>query len=463
MLEDKAKKTIVIAGATGFIGRWFIKEYRHKYNIIALSRRKVLENPHPEVEWRQVELYSITSTEKALAGADYALYLVHSMNPSTRLNQGSFDDTDLLLADNFARAATLHNLEQIIFIGGIFPKESEEWSRHLRSRYEVEQTLASRATPLTTLRAGIIIGPGGSSFRIVKRLVKNLPVMACPKWCESESQPIAVNDVLKMLDQAFGNEKYYGQSIEIGGPEVITYMDMLKMTAKQMNKKRWIFSIPVYTVGFSKLWVARFTKSSTTFVSPLVESLRHTMTLEEDPLRKSFDIDYKPMEQTVKDALQKEDEIYDAPVFERNRGKKEESNTVRSYQRLPNPRKLNASRVAKLYQTWLPHFFRSVINARLKDETVNFHLFNARRPILSLQLVTDRSNDERHLFYITGGVLVKRKDYGWLEFRRVLDGKYIIAAIHEFVPRLPWYVYVNTQAVFHLWVMNRFGRYLEKL
>lgn len=458
------KKTLVIAGASGFIGRWFIKEFKDQYNIIALSRRNVKEQTDPNVEWRQVELYSLSSTEKALEGGDYALYLVHSMNPSTRLDQGSFDDTDLLLADNFARAAEKHQFEHLIFIGGILPKEdSQDFSRHLRSRYEVEQTLEARKTPVTTLRAGIIIGPGGSSFRIVRKLVENLPIMACPKWCEAKSQPIAVNDVLQILDHCYGNEDYFHRSIEIGGPEVLTYMDLLKMTARKMKRRRWIFSIPIYTVGFSKLWVARFTGSSRTLVSPLVESLKHTMTVDSDEILKKLPVQRKNMDQTIDDALTKADQIYALPAFEKDSPNQDEKNTVRSYQRLPNPRKLAAYRVGKLYQTWLPRFFRYIINARLEKESVHFHLLKFKQPILSLRFIADRSNTERQLFYITGGMLVKRKNYGWLEFREVLDGRYIIAAIHEFVPRLPWYVYVNTQAVVHLFVMRRFGRYLEKL
>jgi uncharacterized protein YbjT (DUF2867 family) len=455
------KKTVVIAGASGFIGRWFIKMYRHQYHIIALSRRKVKHNPHPEVEWRQVELYSLSSTENALAGADYALYLVHSMNPSTRLDQGSFDDTDLLLADNFARAAEKNKLEQIIFVGGILPKDGSELSRHLRSRYEVEQTLGERSVPVTTLRAGIIIGAGGSSFKIVEKLVQNLPVMACPTWCESESQPIAVTDVLTILHEAFGNPKWYHQAVEVGGPEVLSYTNLLKLTAKIMGKKRLIFSVPINTVNFSKHWVARFTDSSTTLVSPLVESLKHEITVEEHPLLNGLRDNFKGMTQTVADALNPENEIYKLPQFVASSG--EEKNTVRSYQRLPNPGQLMAHRVATLYQKWLPRTFNYIISAKLAGNDVNFHLFYYPKPILTLTLVPNRSSNNRQLFYITDGLLVKRKNYGWLEFRRVLKGQFVIAAIHEFVPKLPWYIYVNTQARVHLWVMRRFGKYLQSL
>ena len=157
------KRKVVLAGATGFIGRWIIEVFQKDFQIIALSRKKVKYNHNQNIQWR-VDLYSMSSTEKALEGAEIAIYLVHSMLPSTRLNQGKFEDTDLLLADNFSRAAQKNNLKQIIYIGGILPKDKHEISNHLLSRYEVEKTLGARATPLTAIRAGIIIGPGGSSF-----------------------------------------------------------------------------------------------------------------------------------------------------------------------------------------------------------------------------------------------------------------------------------------------------------
>jgi len=184
------KKKLAVAGATGFIGRWFIETYKDKYDIIALSRKKVTPSPNSDIEWRMVDLFSISSSVNALEGVDYALYLVHSMQPSTRLNQSNFEDTDLLLADNFSRAAESCNLKHIIYVGGILPKDDLNISKHLKSRFEVEQVLGSRKTPLTAIRAGIIIGPGGSSFKIVKKLVEKLPVMACPTWTKSKNQPV---------------------------------------------------------------------------------------------------------------------------------------------------------------------------------------------------------------------------------------------------------------------------------
>jgi uncharacterized protein YbjT (DUF2867 family) len=298
------KQKIVLAGATGFIGRWIIEEFQKDYQIIALSRKKVRTNPNKNILWRTVDLYSMSSTEKALEGGDIGIYLVHSMQPSTRLNQGKFEDTDLLLADNFSRAAQKNKLKQIIYLGGILPKDKHQISNHLLSRFEVEKTLGARSTPLTAIRAGIIIGPGGSSFRIITNLVKNLPVMGCPQWTKSENQPIDVFDVLSLLKQCLGNQHAYNKNIEIGGKEVMTYMELLQETSKMMNKKRLIFSMPFFTVGLSKWWVSIFADADINFVSPLVESLKHRI-IPSDQYSNLYRIDFTPIKTSIKRALGK--------------------------------------------------------------------------------------------------------------------------------------------------------------
>lgn len=453
------KEKVAIAGATGFIGRWFIEQYKHKYDIIALSRRQMQDSQSEDgVEWRQVELYSLSSTEAALEGADYAIYLVHSMQPSTRLNQGSFDDTDLLLADNFVRSAEKNGLKQIIFLGGILPSKDYSFSRHLRSRYEVEQTLSSSSVPLTALRAGVIVGPGGSSFSIIEKLVRRLPVMLCPKWTLSRSQPISLQDTLRVIDFCLGDEDYYNDAFDIGGPEAITYIDMMRTVARLLGKKRFIKPVPVFSLGLSKLWVATFADSSTTLVSPLIESLRHELLARPNRLMEHFP-DTDSFEVAARQALFDKEEVPRLPANEKP--PQTERNTVRSVQRLPNPEGCSAVWVARRYQTWLPRFFRYLLRVKQEGEVSTFSI--AGIPLLQLQFIKDRSDLDRQLFYIIGGRLVKRRDYGWLEFRTVLEDRYIIAAIHEFVPTLPWFVYVVSQALAHLFVMHQFGRYLEKV
>ncbi len=458
--EPSKKLTIAIAGASGYVGRWIIHQFKDKYNFIGLSRKEIKSNPNPQVEWRQVELYSISSTVNALKNVDVAIYLVHSMNASTRLNQGSFEDTDLLLADNFSRAADINGVKQIIYLGGILPDEPEEkLSRHLKSRLEVEKTLGSRSSHLTALRASIIVGPGGSSFDMIKNLVERLPVMMCPKWTESLTQPIALRNTLEIIDTCLGNPALYDQAIEIGSPEVMSYKEMLERTAAVMGKKRLIFSVPVFSLGLSKLWVGLFGDSPPQLVSPLVESLKHTLLVSPELAFKEKKIDYLNYEQSVNEALHSKEKP-ELPEFYPNKGVK---NTVRSIQRMRNQNGHSATWVANRYNIWLSNFFKFLINGKKNEKgNVGFYFLNGKKPMLQLTMIPDRSDDDRQLFYITGGWLVRRFDYGWLEFRGVLDNRYILSAIHEFVPRLPWLIYVNTQARLHLWVMNRFNAYLSK-
>ena len=453
---EMQKKKIAIAGATGFIGRWFIDRYKEKYDIVALSRKNVLEN-ESKVEWRVVDLFSISSSIDALKGVDYAIYLVHSMQPSTRLNQANFEDTDLLLADNFARAAQECKLKHIVYLGGILPKDNKNLSKHLKSRYEVEGVLGSRNTPLTTIRAGIIIGPGGSSFNIVKKLVKNLPVMACPKWTLSKNQPADLELALHSIDGVIGNENYFGKFIEIGSKEVVTYMDILKETAFEMNKKRWIFSIPFFSLGMSKLWVGLFSGSSTNFVSPLIESLKHEMTLNPDnKLNIQKDIS---LNNSINNALTNEQLIPKNPVFKYFKNKPE--NTVRSVQRMENPSRKSAPWVASNYPKWLSSKFGKLIYAEENGPLLKFTFLGLC--LLQLEHIKNRSDENRQLFYITGGFLTKRNNMGWLEFRSILNGAYIITAIHEFVPRLPWFIYRFTQAKSHYYVMKKFENFISTM
>ena len=449
------KKTLAVAGATGFIGRWFIETYKHQYNIIALSRKKI-STQNDIVEWRMVDLFSISSSVNALQGVDYALYLVHSMQPSTRLNQGNFEDTDLLLADNFSRAAETCKLKHIVYVGGILPKDDLNISKHLKSRFEVEQVLASRSTPLTAVRAGIIIGPGGSSFRIVKRLVQNLPIMACPKWTKSKNQPVDLRIALKSIEQIFGDEKFFNLPIEIGGSEIVTYMDILKITAKEMKRKRWIFSIPFFSLGMSKLWVGLFSGSNKNFVSPLIESLRHDMTLKTSISLKN--LPSFTLKETIKRAS---DSTITIPMAPKGIAQTKDKNTVRSVQRIANPARKTAEWVAQSYPIWLSKIFNKVIEAEEQNNLLKFKLLGLT--LLQLEYIKNRSDKNRQLFYITGGYLTKRTNRGWLEFRSILDDNYIITAIHEFVPRLPWVIYKFTQAKAHLLVMKKFEKHLNTM
>jgi len=182
------KMVIAVAGASGYIGDNLLKKLKGRAKVIGLSRNGDNRKNTEDVEWRSCDLFSMKDAEKGLAEADIAVYLVHSMMKSARLTQGSFEDMDVILADNFAQAASRQGIKQIVYLGGIIPDEDEkDLSRHLKSRLEVERVLRSSDVPVTALRAGLIIGPKGSSFPILTKLVKRLPVMVLPKWTRSHT------------------------------------------------------------------------------------------------------------------------------------------------------------------------------------------------------------------------------------------------------------------------------------
>ena len=279
-------------------------------------------------------------------------------------------------------------------------------------------------------------------------------MMGCPLWTKSENQPIDVFDILSLIKQCTGNIKTYDKNIEIGGKEVLTYMELLKITSKMMHKKRLIFSMPLFTVGLSKWWVSIFGESNINFVSPLVESLKHRM-IPSNEYSDLYNIDFSHIETSIKRALTQKPPAL--PSFHQLRTEK---NTVRSVQRIYNPGKHNAQWVAKHYPVWLSKRFAGLINPRFDGSFLRFYLLGVM--LLELQLIEDRSTHNRQLFYITGGALTKRKDLGWLEFRSILDNEYVITAIHEYVPKLPWGIYKLTQAKLHLFVMKKFERELSK-
>lgn len=234
MTSPEKRLTIAIAGASGFVGQAVIKELLGRYNIVGLSRSAGREQTG--VTWRSCDLFSLKEAENALAHCDIAIYLVHSMLPTARLTQGRFDDLDLMIADNFARAAAKNGIKKIIYLGGLIT--DGDLSLHLQSRREVEDALASHGVPCTTLRAGLVVGANGSSFDMMRKLVERLPMMICPKWTSTRTQPIALSDVTTLIAKVVDDDQLPAKAYDIGGPDVLTYIDMMRTTAKVMGKKR---------------------------------------------------------------------------------------------------------------------------------------------------------------------------------------------------------------------------------
>jgi uncharacterized protein YbjT (DUF2867 family) len=228
------------------------------------------------------------------------------MMPASRLTQASFDDLDLLCADNFARAAKKAGVERIVYLGGLVPRGRTELSEHLQSRVEVEHVLASTGVPVTVLRAGLVLGAQGSSYQMLARLVRRLPFMLCPAWTKTKTQPVALADVVSLLAFAVGDEATSGGTYDVGTPEVVSYLEIMKRFSALAGLERRFIGIPLFSPGLSRLWVSLITGAPRALAAPLVESLRHEMTVRDHALAEAAGLRPTPFDEALSGSIAEE-------------------------------------------------------------------------------------------------------------------------------------------------------------
>ncbi len=447
---------IVIAGASGFIGRELLNSLKGDHEIIGLSRR--IRKAENGVKWFQCDLFSLLDIEKNLEGADVAVYLVHSMLPSARLTQGSFRDFDMIIADNFARSAKKAKIKHIVYLSGIIPPDAI-LSEHLQSRLEVENILKSSGVPTTSLRAGLIIGPDGSSFEMMLRLVKRLPVMICPYWTSTLSYPIAVWDVVKIIKHTIENGPFETSNcIDICGQDPLSYEEMMHFLANKLQKKHFFIPIPFISPRLSKLWVCLITGAPKDLVYPLVDSLKtHMIPLNSRPKELAF---LTPM--SFSDAIERsflEKNESRIPSAYKYQGL-ENDHSVRSVQRVTTLFRSDVKLIASLYFKWLGCYLRPFLKIEENQDNFLIKLCFIKKPLIVFEHSQNRSFKDRELYYIRSGLLVGNSTRARLEFRDIYSGLYKIIAIHDYIPSSPWFIYKYTQALFHLFIMKAFGMYL---
>jgi uncharacterized protein YbjT (DUF2867 family) len=268
---------ILVTGATGFIGRRLVSALVDEgHDVRAMTRRpESYDGPGEPVAGDVDDRDSLTGP---LEGVEVAYYLVHS------LDDADFERKDAEAARAFASAAAEQGVRQIIYMGGL--GDDGKLSAHLRSRREVESLLAETGVPVTVLRAAIVVGAGGISWEITRQLVKNLPAMVVPKWAATKTQPIAVDDVIRYLVGVCGQEGALGQVFEIGGPDQLTYVDMLRVAAEQGNGRTVpIVQVPVLTPGLSSRWLALVTDVDVTTGRNLIDSMGTEVVVTEQRIR----------------------------------------------------------------------------------------------------------------------------------------------------------------------------------
>jgi uncharacterized protein YbjT (DUF2867 family) len=213
-----------------------------------------------------------------LDGCFAAYYLIHSMVASGP----SYPERDTLLARNFASAAAEAGVERILYLGGL-GQEGTGLSRHLKSRRQTEEALASTNVPVTTLRAAIILGSGSASFEILRYLVERLPIMITPRWVQTQCQPVAIIDVLHWLVESLLNEQTSGKTLEIGGPDVLSYRQLMQLAAEELGLwKRIIIGIPLLTPRLSSAWISLVTPVTYRLARPLADGLRNKVVVTDE-------------------------------------------------------------------------------------------------------------------------------------------------------------------------------------
>jgi uncharacterized protein YbjT (DUF2867 family) len=282
---------VLVTGATGFIGGRLaesLAEHGAQVRCLVRDRRRAAALHDAGHELHEGDVLDADSLRGAGEGVSTAYYLVHSMGRGT--DREGFAERERRAASNFARMAKEEGVERVVYLGGL----GDERSEHLRSRAATAATLADEGLPLVYFRAGMVVGAGSESYRTVRYLVERLPAMIAPAWLRNRTQPIAIDDVLEYLAQAAERPDAAGLEVQIGGPDVLTYSDLLALMAEVLGKRRRPqLPVPLLTPRLSSLWIGLVTPVDAGVARPLIESLA-SETIVTDPEPASL-FDVEPM------------------------------------------------------------------------------------------------------------------------------------------------------------------------
>jgi uncharacterized protein YbjT (DUF2867 family) len=296
---------VLVTGATGYIGGRLVPELLAAgYEVRCLVRNPAKlsdERWHAGVEVVAGDVGDEASVVRAMQGLDAAYFLVHSMGAS-----GDFAAKDRAAAATFQAAAAEAGLQRLVYLGGLGRDDDPDLSPHLASRHEVGRVLAGGPVPVTELRAAIIIGSGSASFEMLRYLVEILPVMVTPRWVDNRCQPIAIRDVLHHLVAVLRTDAAAGRVLEIGGPDVLTYREMMLTYAELAGlRRRRVIGVPVLSPALSSLWVGLVTPLPSGLARPLVESLINEVVVGDRPIEAVVDHTPISLRRAVEQALQR--------------------------------------------------------------------------------------------------------------------------------------------------------------
>lgn len=295
---DNITGKVLVTGATGFIGRRLVQGLLERGCHVRCMVRGANTSFSGAVEVVQGNMLERDSLTAVLEGVDSAYYLVHSMSGG----RAGFEQRDRDAAGNFVFAAERAGVRRVIYLGGL-GETGDNLSEHLKSRLEVAEILKTGHFATTFLRAAVIIGAGGASFELVRSLVERLPIMITPRWVSSRCQPVAVDDVIAYLIGCLLEERTAGRTFDIGGPEILTYREMMERLARLEGRRLWIVPVPVLTPKLSAYWVALFSSVPSSVSMPLIEGLRNTVVCRDNSIQELLPIRLTPYDEALQKAL----------------------------------------------------------------------------------------------------------------------------------------------------------------
>ena len=304
---QNSPKTILLTGATGYIGGRLLPLLTGDgHRVRCLTRRESnRENfQHPNVEVAVGNALDLASLEDALCGVHTAYYFIHSMGDSE-----DFEELETRAAENFAAACTKQGVKRIIYLGGL-GNEADNLSKHLRSRQRTGKILRTSTASVIEFQASIVIGSGSLSFEMIRALVERLPAMICPKWVRVMAQPIAVEDVLSYLLETLSHEVGESAIYEIGGPDQVSYGEIMQRYAQQRSLRRLMIPVPLLTPYLSSLWLGLVTPLYSRVGRKLVDSLRNPTLVSSDKAREDFTVVPMNVEESIARALIHEDKEF---------------------------------------------------------------------------------------------------------------------------------------------------------
>lgn len=281
---------ILLTGANGYIGLRLLPQLIDLgHEVICAVRNKerfkVIKELRDKIQVVEMDFLKDPVTPELIKDIEVAYYLIHSMTASTR----DFDDKESLSARNFNKIIENTSVRQVIFLSGIV--NEEKLSRHLQSRKQVEETLYEGNFKLTVLRAAIIVGSGSSSFEIIRDLCEKLPVMITPKWVQTKCQPIAIRDILNFLTGVINNQQCFDESYDVGGPDILSYKEMMQQYAEVRGLKQYILEVPVMSPKLSSYWLYFVTSTSYKLALNLVDSMKIEVITNDNRLQDILDIE----------------------------------------------------------------------------------------------------------------------------------------------------------------------------